>query len=134
MTKTSWFFWTLVGLVWLVVSLPFTDYSPVSLFDIPDSPPRSHDGLWKLLENITYAGNFSLLSVVLLYGLNRGWYRGNGYPKWLRSLNLQERFTKIFDDKMVRAAANALLGLLGLVSSVLFFLHGRILGRGLGYW
>lgn len=134
MTKASWFFWALVGLVWLVVSLPFTDYSPISLFDIPDSPPRSHDGLWKLMENITYAVNVSLLSIVLLYGLNRGWYQSNGYPKWLHSLNLQARFTSIFDNKMVRTTASVVLALLGVASSLLLFLHGRILGRGLGYW
>jgi len=134
MTKASWFFWTLVGMVWLVVSLPFTNYSPISLFDIPDSHPTSHDGLWKLVENISYAGNLFVLSILLLYGLNRGWYQGNGYPKWLHSLDLQTRFTRIFDNKMVRTTASVVLVLLGFASSLFLFLHGRILARGLGYW
>ena len=134
MKKPSLFFWALVGLVWLIVSLPFTDYSPISLFDIPDSPPRSHNGFGKLLESIAYAGNLSILSILFLYGLNRDWHKGSGYPTWLRSLNLQERFTRIFDSKIVRRATNIVCGLLGLVSLLLLFLHGRVLGRGLGYW
>lgn len=72
MKKAMWFFWGFVGLVWLVVSLPVTDHSLTSLFDIPDSLPRSLEGLRKLIENIVYAGNVFILSIFLLYGLNRG--------------------------------------------------------------
>lgn len=86
------------------------------------------------MENISYADNVYILSILLLYGLNRGWYQGNGYPKWLRSLNLQALFTRIFDNKTVRTTTSVMLALLVVASSLLLFLHGRILGRGLGYW
>ena len=134
MKKTGWFLWSLVGLVWLVVSLPFTDYSLTALFEIPESPPRSHDGLKALLEHIVYASNVSMLSGVLLYGLNRGWYLGGDYPAFLRRFDLQARFTNAFQNPFVFAATNVVLALLFVISSVLLFQHGRILGRGLGYW
>lgn len=51
---------------WLVVSLPFSDYSLTTLFEIPESPPLSQDGLKALLEHIVYASNVSMLSAVLL--------------------------------------------------------------------
>ncbi len=133
MKKASWFFWALVGLVWLVISLPFTDYSLKSLLDIPDTPPSSQDELEKLLQNIIYAANFSILSILVLYGLNRGWHQSDGYPKWLQRLELQARFTSLFENKFVLAATTTVLTLLALVFSSFLFLHGRILLRGLGY-
>src|SRR5215216_5262154 len=98
MKKASWFFWALVGLVWLVISVPFTDDSLKALLDIPDAPPNSKDELRNLLQNITYALNFCILSFLVLYGLNRGWHKSDGYPKFLRRLDLQARFTKLFDN------------------------------------
>jgi hypothetical protein len=134
MKKAALFLWAFVGLVWLIISLPFTDYSLTSLLDIPDSPPRSHDGLWKLLQNIAYAGNFSILSMLVLYGLNREWYLGDGYPNFLRRWDLKSRFTKAFENKLVFVSTNVVLTLLSVIFAIFFFLHGRILGRGLGYW
>lgn len=131
MKKASWFFWAVVGLVWLVISLPFSDYSLTSLLDLPDSPPRPHDGLRKLLQNITYVANFSILSIFVLFGLNRGWHLDDGYS---RRFNLQVRFKGMSESKAAVLAANIVLALLGLVSTIFLFLHGRILGRGLGYW
>lgn len=86
MKKASWFFWAFVGLGWLFMSLPFTDYSLPFLFDIPDRPPRSHEGLRKLMQNITYTANCAMLSILVLYGLNRGWHLVEGYPKVLRGV------------------------------------------------
>jgi hypothetical protein len=134
MKKASWFFWALVGLVWLVISVPFSGDSLNALLDIPGAPPSSEDGLRKLLQNIAYALNFSILSILVLYGLNRGWHKSDGYPKFLRRLDLQARFTNLFESKLVLAATNTVLALLALVFSIFLFLHGRILGRGLGYW
>lgn len=134
MKKTGWFLWSLVGLVWLVVSLPFSDYSLTALFEIPESLPRSQDGLKALLEHIVYASNVSILSAVLLYGLNRGWYRGGDYPAFLRRLDLQARFTNALQNPLVFVTTNVVLALLFIIFSVLLFLHGRILGRGMGYW
>jgi len=127
MKKASWFFWAFVGLVWLVISLPFSGDSLKALFDIPDTPPSSQDELGKLLQNITYAANFSILSILVLYGLNRGWHETDGYPKWLHRLHLQARFTNLFQSKLVLAATNTVLALLALVFSILLFFHGRML-------
>lgn len=71
---------------------------------------------------------------MLLYGLNRGWYHGGDYSGFLRRFDLQARFTNVFQNPFVFAATNVVLALLFVISSVLLFLHGRILGRGLGYW
>lgn len=133
MTRPMWFLGALVTLVWLVVSLPFTDDSISSLFDISDSPPSSQEELWKLLQNITTAANFFIVSLFLLYGLSRGWYLRDGYPKWLQRFELQARFKKLFENRLVFTITNGLLLLLLLGSSILLWFHGRILGRGLGY-
>ena len=129
MKKASWFFWAFVGLVWLVISLPFSGDSLKALLDIPDTPPSSQDELGKLLQNIAYAANFSILSILVLFGLNRGWHETDGYPKWLQWLHLQARFTNLFQSKLVLAATNTVLALLALVFSIFLFLHGRMLVR-----
>lgn len=134
MTKPSCFYWALTGLVWLVISLPISGYSPLSLLDIPDSSPRSSDEMWYLLHNITYAANFSILSLIVLYGLNRGWHLDDGYPNWLRRFNLPTKLKGLLGSKAVFLGANIALTLIGLVSTIFLFLHGRILGRSLGYW
>ena len=134
MKKAAWFFWALVGFVWLFASLPFSDYSVASLFDVPNEPPASREGLQKLLEDIVFSANVSILSVFLLYGMKRKWYLREDYPRWLRSLNLQAHFTPLFGNNVVFSAMNLLLALLVLVSSILLVLHVRVLGRGLGYW
>ena len=134
MRKAAWFFWALVGFVWLFASLPFSDYSVASLFDVPNDPPASREGLQKLLEDIVFSANVSILSVFLLYGMKRKWYLREDYPRWLRRLNLQAHFTHLFGNNMVFSATNLLLALLVLVSSILLVLHVRVLGRGLGYW
>lgn len=134
MKKAFWFFWSLAGLIWLVISLPFSGYSPSSLLDIPDRPPQSHDEMLKLLQNTTYAANFSILSLIVLYGLNRGWHLHDGYPRWLKRFNLQTKLRDILESKTMFLGANIVLTLLGLISTIFLILHGRILGRGLGYW
>jgi hypothetical protein len=134
MKKPSWFFWAFAGLVWLVMSLPFSGYSPLSLLYIPDSPPRSSDEMWKLLQNITFAANFSILSLIMLYGLNRGWHLDDRYPSWFQRFNLQAKLKTLLESKTVFLGANIVLTLIGLVSTIFLFLHGRILGRSLGYW
>jgi hypothetical protein len=134
MKKAAWFFWALVGFVWLFASLPFSEYSVVSLFDVSKEPPSSREELQKLLEDIVFSANVSVLSVFLLYGMKRRWYLRDDYPRWLRALNLQARFTQLFGNSMVFSVTNLLLALLGLISSILFALHLRVLGRGLGYW
>lgn len=134
MKKSSWFFWALVGLAWLAFSLPLSDYSLTSLLDLSEGPPRTRDELWKLLQNIVYAANFSILAMTILYGLNRGWYLDEGYPAWLQRFNLHAKFKGLFGNKAVFLGANIVLGLLGLLSTAFLFLHGRILGRALGYW
>jgi hypothetical protein len=68
-----------------------------------------------------------------LYAINRRWYLRD-YPNWLRSLNLQARFTKLFANRVVFTITNVLLALLGVTASILLWFHVRILGRGLGYW
>lgn len=128
-----WFLGAILTLVWMFISIPFTDYPLMSVFDIPDSPPTSHEGLHKLLEDITVAANYCIVSLLLLYAINRRWYL-LGYPHWLRSLNLQARFTTLFERRAVFMITNVLLVLLSLTSSVLLWFHVRILGRGLGYW
>ena len=134
MRKATWFLGAVVTLAWLAISIPFTDYSMTSVFDIPNSPPTSHDGLQKVLQDITIAGNFCIVSIFLLYGMNRKWYLRDDYPNWLRILNLQDRFKKVFESSVVFTVTNTLLALLGLVSSIVLWFHVRILGRGLGYW
>ena len=134
MKKSSWFYWSLAGLVWLVISLPFSGYSPLSLLDIADSYPRSNDEMWKLLQNITVAANFSILSLVVLYGLNRGWYLDDEYPSWLQRFNLRTKLRPLLESKTMFLGTNIALALIGLVSIIFLFLHGRILGRSLGYW
>jgi hypothetical protein len=133
MSKPMWFLGAILTLVWMFISIPFTDYSLMSVFDIPDSPPTSHEGLHKLLEDITVAANYCIVSLLLLYAINRGWYL-RAYPHWLRSLNLQARFTTLFERRAVFTITNVLLVLLSLTSSILLWCHVRILGRGLGYW
>lgn len=133
MSKPMWFLGAILTLVWMFISIPFTDYPLMSVFDIPDSPPTSHEGLHKLLEDITVAANYCIVSLLLLYAINRRWYLRT-YPHWLRSLNLQARFTTLFERRAVFIITNVLLVLLGLSSSILLWFHVRILGRGLGYW
>ena len=106
----------------------------MSLLDIPDSSPRSGIEMWKLLQNITYAANFSILSTIVLYGLNRGWHLDDGYPTWLQRFNLQTKLKGLLGSKTVFLGANIVLTIIGLVSTIFLFLHGRILGLGLGYW
>ncbi len=133
MSKPMWFLGAILTLVWMFISIPFTDYPLLSVFDIPDSPPTSHEGLHKLLEDITVAANYCIVSLLLLYAINRRWYL-RAYPHWLRSLNLQARFTALFERRAVFTITNVLLVLLSLTSSILLWFHVRILGRGLGYW
>ena len=130
MKKASWFLWAFVGLAWLVISLPFSGDALKALFDIPDTPPSSQAEMEKLLQNIIYAANFSILSIVVLYGLNKGWHKSDGYPKFLQRLDLQKRFTRLFEGKLVLAATNTALALLAVVFSIFLFLHGRMLVRG----
>jgi hypothetical protein len=130
MKKASWFLWAFVGLAWLVISLPFSGDALKALVDIPDTPPRSQAEMEKFLQNIIYAANFSILSILLLYGLNRGWHKSDGYPKFLQRLDLQKRFTRLFESKLVLAATNTALALLAVVFSIFLFLHGRMLVRG----
>lgn len=130
MKKASWFLWAFVGLAWLVISLPFSGDALKALLDIPDTPPSSQAEMEKLLQNIIYAANFSILSILLLYGLNRGWHKSDGYPKFLQRLDLQKRFTRLFESKLVLAATNTALALLAVVFSIFLFLHGRMLVRG----
>lgn len=134
MKKAAWFFWGIVGLVWLIVSMPFSEYSVTSLFDVPNDPPSSREGLQKLLEDITMSANFSVVSIFLLYGMKRRWYLRDDYPRWLRALDLQTRFTRLFENHVVVSATNVLLVLLSVMSSILLVFHLRLLGRGLGYW
>jgi hypothetical protein len=129
MKKASWFFWAFVGLVWLVIGLPFAGDSLKALLEFPDTPPSSQEELGKLLQNIIYAANFSILSVLVLYGLNRGWHKSDGYPKFLRRLDLQTRFTNLFENKPVLAVTNTVLALLAVAFSIFLFLHGRMLVR-----
>ena len=133
MSKPMWFLGAILTLVWMFISIPFTDYALMSVFDIPDSPPTSQEGLHKLLEDITVAANYCIVSLLLLYAINRRWYL-RAYPHWLRSLNLQARFTTLFERRAVFTITNVLLVLLSLTSSILLWFHVRILGRGLGYW
>lgn len=133
MSKPMWFLGAILTLLWMFISIPFTDYPLLSVFDIPDSPPTSHEGLHKLLEDITVAANYCIVSLLLLYAINRRWYL-RAYPHWLRSLNLQARFTTLFERRAVFTITNILLVLLSLTSSILLWFHVRILGRGLGYW
>ena len=133
MSKPSWFLGAIVTLIWLVVSLPFTDYSVTSLFDLSSSPPSSTEGLDKLLQDITVAANFSIVSFFILYGLNRKWYLQDTYPKWLRSLNLRVWFQKGFENKAIFVTTNILLALLALVSSTALWFHARLLTRSLKY-
>jgi hypothetical protein len=74
MKKAAWFFWALIGFIWLFASLPFSDYPVASLFDIPHDPPGSREGLLKFLEDIVFSANVSILSIFLLYGMKRRWY------------------------------------------------------------
>ena len=134
MKKAAWFFWAFVGLVWLIVSLPFSDYSLSSLFDVPDHPPSSGEGLKKLLEDIVFSANACLLSGFLLYGITRQWYLRDDYPGWLRRMDLQARFTKLFQSHVLLTGTLFLLIILAAGSSILLILHGQVLGRGLGYW
>lgn len=134
MRKAAWFFWAVVGFVWMFASLPFSEYSLATLFDVPNDPPSSREELQKLLENIVFSVNVSVLSFFLLYGMRRKWYLRDDYPRWLRSLKLQARFTQLFANSTVVSVTSILLLLLGLVASVFFVLHLRVLGRGLGYW
>ena len=134
MKKASWFFWAFVGLVWLIVSLPFSDYSLSSLFDVPRDPPSSREALQKLLENIVFSANVCLLSMFMLYGMTRQWYLRDDYPRWLRRMDLQARFTKLFQSHLLRTGTLFLLIILAAGSSILLILHGRVLVRGLGYW
>ena len=133
MKKASWFFWAFVGLVWVVVSLPFSDYSLSSWFDVPRDPPSSREALQKLLENIVFSANVCLLSMFMLYGMTRRWYLRDDYPRWLRRMDLQARFTKLFESHVVLSGTMFLLIVLAAVSSILLILHTRVLGRGLGY-
>ena len=134
MRKAAWFFWALVGFVWLFGSLPFSDYSVISLFDIPNDPPSSREELQKLLEDIIFSANVSILSLFLLYAIKRRWYLRDDYPRWLRGLNLRLHFTQLFGNSMVVSVTNLLLALLAAVASVLLVFHLRVLGHGLGYW
>jgi hypothetical protein len=93
----------------------------------------TQEGLQKLLEDITVAANYGIVSLLLLYAINRKWYLRD-YPNWLRSLKLQARFTKLFENNVVFTITNVLLALLGITSSLLLWFHVRILGRGLGWW
>lgn len=129
MKKASWFFWAFVGLAWLVISVPFSGDSLKALLDIPDTAPSSQGEMEKLLQNTIYAANFSILSILVLYGLNRGWHKSDGYPKFLQRLDLQARFTNLFENKLVLAATNTVLVLLAVVFSIFLFLHGRMLVR-----
>ena len=133
MSKPMWFLGAILTLAWMFISIPFTNYSMMSVFDIPNSPPTTHEGLQKLLEDITVAANYCIVSLLLLYAINRRWYLRD-YPNWLRSLNLQARFTKLFENRVVFTITNVLLALLGVTASILLWFHVRILGRGLGYW
>lgn len=134
MRKAAWFFWALVGLVWLFASLPFSEYSVVSLFDVSSDSPSSREELQKLLEDIVFSANVSVLSIFLLYGMKKRWYLRDDYPRWLRALKLQARFTQLFENSAVFSGTNVLLALLSLVFSIVFIFHLRVLGRGLGYW
>lgn len=134
MSKPTWFLAGIVTLIWLVISLPFTEYSMTSLFDFPDAPPSSQQGLQKLLEDITVSANFCIISIFLLYGMNRRWYLRDEYPSWLRSLNPQARFKQVFENRIVFIITNVVLGLVGVISSIVLWFHVRILSRGLGYW
>jgi hypothetical protein len=134
MRKAAWFFWALIGLVWLFARLPFSEYSVISLFDVSSDSPSSREELQKLLEDIVFSANVSVLSFFLLYGMKRRWYMRDDYPRWLRALNLQALFTHLFGNKVVFSGTNVLLALLSLVFSIVFIFHLRILGRGLGYW
>ena len=134
MRKAAWFFWALVGLVWLLASLPFSEYSVLSLFDVSSDSPSSREELQKLLEDIVFSANVSVLSIFLLYGMKRRWYLRDDYPRWLRALKLQALFTQLFGNKVVFSATNVLLALFSLVFSIVFIFHLRVLGRGLGYW
>lgn len=133
MSKPMWFLGAILTLAWMLVSIPFTEYPLLSVFDVPNSPPTSHEELHKLLEDITVAANYCIVSLLLLYAINRRWYLRD-YPNWLRSLKLQARFTKLFENRAVFTISNVLLALLGVTSSILLWFHVRILGRGLGYW
>ena len=134
MRKAAWFFWALVGFVWLFASLPFSEYSITSLFDVPNDPPSTREELQKLLEDIVFSVNVSILSLFLLYGMRRKWYLRDDYPRWLRSLKLQALFTQLFGNSMVVSVTTLLLALLAAVASVLLVFHFRVLGHGLGYW
>lgn len=134
MRKAAWFFWALVGLVWLFASLPFSEYSVVSLLNVSGDSPSSREELQKLLEDIVFSANVSVLSIFLLYGMKRRWYLRDDYPRWLRALNLQALFTHLFGNKVVFSGTNVLLALLSLVFSIVFIFHLRVLGHGLGYW
>jgi len=123
MKKAAWFFWALMGFIWLFASLPFSDYPLASLFDIPHDPPDSREGLQKLLEDIIVSANVSILPIFLL---KRRWYLRDEYPRWLRRLNLRARFTQLL--------GNDLLALFAVLAFVLFLAHVQVLGRGRGYW
>lgn len=131
MRKAAWFFWALIGFVWLFASLPF---SVTSLFDIPNDPPSSREELEKLLEHIIFSANVSILSLFLLYAIKRKWYLRDDYPRWLRGLNLRVHFTQLLGNSAVLSVSKILLAFLGLVSSTLLAFQVRVLGRGLGYW
>jgi hypothetical protein len=133
MSKPMWFLGAILTLAWMFISIPFADYSMMSVFDVPNSPPTTHEGLQKLLEDITVAANYCIVSLLLLYAINRRWYLRD-YPNWLRSLNLQARFTQLLENRAVFIITNVLLALLGVTASILLWFHVRILGRGLGYW
>lgn len=133
MSRPMWFLGALVTLAWMVMSIPFTDYSIMSAFEIPDGPPTTQEGLQKLLEDIGVAANYCIVSLLLLYAINRGWYLRD-YPRWLRPLNLQARFTTLFESHVLFTITNVLLALLGITATMLLWFHGRILGRALGWW
>jgi hypothetical protein len=134
MKKAAWFFWAMVGFIWLLASLPFSDYSVAKLFDVPKEPPASREGLQKLLEDIVFSANVSILSIFLLYGMRRRWYLRDDYPRWLGRLHLKSHFTQLFGNSLVYLLMNLLLAFLAVVSSILLLFHFRVLGRGLGYW
>jgi hypothetical protein len=52
MSKPTWFLAGIVTVIWLVINLPFTEYSVTSLFEFPDNPPSSQQGLQKPLEDV----------------------------------------------------------------------------------
>lgn len=129
----------LLLLAFLVLVMPFigfgfSGFGIPTLFQFDDKPQPTDEALIVLLAKIVYSLNVFVLSAFIVYRTFTQSYLRAEYSSWQRALRWEALTKTLFGHTRARRIIYCLLVPLSLTSLVLFILHARTLGRGLGYW